>query len=150
MKKLIKYVVAVLLLTSIIVAASGCASASPAFLNDKVKEMIDLDVAQDTDGAYAMLYPGTTDKETHDATAKKIYEYFPVVEGYTCEVEQWKVSKGVGNGIAVYEGQYKVEFDGKLFIVLAAWRTDNEGSGFTRFQIINEDDWNAAQKNDQI
>ena len=126
---------------------AGCTiKADISFLNEKVVEMIDLEVKHDTEGAYALLYPGVMDPEAYRSTVNQIYEYFPVTEGYKWELKQWNVTKGVNNDDKTYEGQYNVEFDGKVFLIFVDWHSDKEGSGFRRFQIVSEEDWNASQK----
>ena len=137
-------IITILLSVLLVSCLAGCTIANPSLLNEKVVAMIDYTVQQDTENGYAMLYPGVSDADTYRSTAKQIYEYFPVTAGYTWELQQWHITQGINNSASVYEGQYKVEFDGKLFYVIAIWRSDSDEEGFTRFQVASEEDWNAA------
>lgn len=145
MRALTKRIVATLLAAVFAICLVACFKADPALLNEKVTEMIDLDVAHDAKGGYAMLYPGVTDQETFCSTADKIYEYFPVTAGYSWKLGQWHYTKGLSNGSEVYEGQYEVSFDGRVFLIYAVWQSDEGGSGFIKFQIVSQEDWLAAQ-----
>ncbi len=148
MKRSVLFLLAAFLVLSSVVCLTGCAKRSSATtLKEKVVAMIDCDVAQDTEGAYALLYPGVMDFETYRTTAEQIYEYFPVTAGYTCQMQAWNATNTIGAHAAkTYEGRYKVEFDEKTFYILVTWRSDKNGSGFTGFQILNEADWLASQK----
>ena len=117
-------------------------------LNSKVSELIDCDVARDSESAYSLLYPEVTDSETFSETAKLIYDYFPVTEGYTMELLQWDRYVGTGKNAdeSFMSGQYKIEFDGNLFYAFVTWRRDSEGEGFTQFRVINEEDYKEMQK----
>ena len=63
-------------------------------LNEKFVELIDCDVAHDSESAYALLYPGVTDSETFNETAQSMYVYFPVTEDYTWELVNWDIYIG--------------------------------------------------------
>ncbi len=146
MRSWTKRVFALLLAAIYVICLAACSSkAEPTLLNEKVTAMIDLDASHDAEGAYAMLYPGVTDRETFCSTAEKMYEYFPVTAGYSWKLGQWEYTKGLSNGSEVYEGQYEVSFDERVFLIHAVWRSDEGGSGFTRFQVVSREDWLAAQ-----
>ena len=149
MKRTAMIFLLIVLLTAailLIFGLPGCSAPDPTLLNEKVVEMIDRDAAHDPEGAYAMLYPGVTDRETFLSTIEWIYEYFPVTEGYTWELEQWNSTKQLAGGdLVTQNGIYRVEFEGRTFHVVAVWRSDENGSGFTRFQVINEEDWATVQ-----
>ena len=134
-----------LFLTAVILGSMGCTKRDPSFLNGKVAEMIDCDVVHDEEHAYALLYPGVTDHDTFASTAESIYEYFPVTADYELTLTAWDFRTGIGNGNEVLKGQYRVEFDGKAFIVTATWLSDEGGSGFTEFRVASEEDLNSAQ-----
>ena len=145
MKPLTKRTLSVLLAVVCIACLAACSKADPALLTEKVTAMLDLDVARDAEGGYAMLYPGMTDRDTYLATADQIYAYFPVTAGYTCKLGQWNYTKALGSGAEVYEGLYDVSFDEQVFLIYAVWRSDKDGAGFTKFQIVSEEDYLAAQ-----
>ncbi len=145
MRALTKRIVSMLLAVACAICFAACSKADPALLNEKVTAMIDLDAAHDAEGAYAMLYPGVIDAETFCSTAEKMYEYFPVTAGSSWKLGQWEYTKGLSNGSEVYEGQYEVSFDERIFLIHAVWRSDEGGSGFTRFQVVSQEDWRAAQ-----
>ncbi|MBO7375579.1 MAG: hypothetical protein J6V01_00645 [Clostridia bacterium] len=138
---------AVLSVVLIAFCLAGCAKADPKLLSEKVTEMIDLSVARDTDARFSMLYPGVTDADTYRSTAEQIDNYFPVTAGYTLELQEWYFTKGLINENETYEGEYKVEFDGKVFYVAVTWYHDSAGEGFTRFRVVSEEELNAARNN---
>ena len=46
-----------------------------------------------------------------------------------------------------YKGQYEVEISGRVFYINAAWISDeNDKSGFTRFEVSDEDNWKEEIK----
>ena len=137
---------AVILAVCLAACLAGCAKGDPELLNEKVVKLLDLDAARDTETAYSMLYPGVTDLEAYRTSAEKIYEYFPVSADYTWELLEWNVTKSITNSNEIYDGRYKVTFDGQVFYVYAVWRSDPNGSGFTRCQVVSEADWLANQK----
>ena len=114
MKKMIKYVTALVLAAMLILSFTSCAGANPKIMSEKVTEIIDLHVDRDTEGIYAMFYPGAVDKDEYYAVSDTIFEYFPVTAGYTCKMEDWYVTFGIisKNNSSKWEGRYKVEFDG--------------------------------------
>ena len=146
-KSLTRRSLAIILAVSAVFCLAGCARVDPTFLNEKVTAMIDLCIEHDTPSRYSMLYPGVTDMEAYQNTAELTDQYFPVTTGYTWRLQQWKVTKSVNRSNVLYEGQYQVEFEGKVFYIYAVWRSDSNGEGFTRFQIIDEKDWTAEQNN---
>ena len=145
MKKRIVTVAAMLLAAACIVCLWGCAAGSPELLDEKVGAMIDADAARDAERSFSMIYPGAADREAYDAAAEAIFGYFPVTADYSAERQQWNVSKGLFGGSEVYNGQYRVEFGERVFYIYAVWRSDKNGSGFTQFQIVSEEDMLAAQ-----
>ena len=147
MNSLIKRVLAIILAVSTVFCLVGCVEADPTLLNEKVTAMIDLSVEHDAVTRYSMLYPGVTDADTYLSTVELIDDYFPVTAGYTWELQQWNITKGTKNSVEIYDGQYKVEFDGRVFFIIATWRSDSDGEGFTRFQIVSEEDQIAAKNN---
>ena len=147
MKSLIKRFLLIILAASIGICLTGCVDADPTLLNEKVTTMIALSIEHDTESRYSMLYPGVIDVDTYRSTAKMIDEYFPVTANYTWELQQWNATKGLGNPVEIYDGQYKISFDGKTFYAYVVWRSDSGGDGFTRFQIVSEEDQIAAKGN---
>ncbi len=145
MKGLKRCILVLLLAVACVACLAACSKKEPALLNEKVVEMIDLDVTRDAEGGFAMLYPGVTDKETFCATADQVYAYFPVTAGYSWKLGQWNYIQRLSDKAEVYEGQYEISFDGRVFLIFAVWQTDASGSGFTRFQIVSQEDYLAAQ-----
>ena len=137
-------IITIILAALIVFCFTGCTIANPTVLNEKMVAMLDLSVQRDTESRFALLYPGVTDEDTYRSTAQQIDEYFPVTEGYTWELQQWHITKSITISSVVYEGQYKVGFDGKVFYLLVIWRSDSGGEGFTKFQVISEEEWVAA------
>ena len=120
-------------------------------VNEKVVELINYDIAHDSEGAYSLLYPGTTDSETFDQTAQSVYVYFPVTEDYTWELVNWDsyvgktiIGKKIDNNFI--KAQYKIEFGDNLYYVFVTWRYDSEAEGFTQFQIISDKDYQLYLK----
>ena len=146
MRNLLRRFLASMLVVLLVFCIVGCTKADRNLLNEKVTAMIDLIIKHDTEAMYSMLYPGAMDVETYLSTAELIDDYFPVTVGYTWNLQQLNVRKGVNEPYKIYDGQYKVEFDEKVFYIVATWRSDSDGEGFMRFQILNEEDWVAAQK----
>jgi hypothetical protein len=147
MKKMIKYVTALVLAAMLILSFTSCAGANPKIMSEKVTEIIDRFVDRDVDGIYAMFYPGAVDKDEYYAMCDASFEYFPVTAGYTCKMEDWYATFGIisKNNPSQWEGRYKVEFDGLTYRIIVTWLTDSEASGFTRFRVLNEEDWNKSQ-----
>ena len=143
MKSKAKSILSMLLVAASIICLAGCKDIT--MLNEKFVELIDYVVVHDTESAYSMFYPDVTDRETFDPMMEQIYEFFPVTEGYTWGLIQMDNYKGVGNDNNWIRGQYKVEVDNQVYYVAVTWRYTSEASGFTEFQIGNEDD----QKNNQ-
>ena len=146
MKLLTKRFIALLLAAVCLLCLAACTKKEPTLLNEKVTAMIDCDVAHDPETGYALLYPGVTDHETFIATAEKMYAYFPVTAGYTWKLGRWNYTKAMSSGKEVYEGEYEVTFDDRTFLVYAVWRSDEGGVGFTRFQVVSQEDYLAAQQ----
>ncbi|MBQ6074959.1 MAG: hypothetical protein IJK86_02280 [Lachnospiraceae bacterium] len=147
MKSFQKRFLALVLAISCTVCLAGCGAADPKPLNEKVVQMLGHFIAHDIDGAYAMFYPDVTDRNTFTATMKSSYAYFPITEGYSYKLLNFESTKSItGNAVTIYQGQYKIEFDGRVFYGKAVWRSDTGGSGFTNFQIVSEEDRIAAQK----
>ena len=135
----------VLLLTLLL---TGCGAISSGALDARVRQMLDLDVKGDCDASYALLYPGVTDEETYRETFTQILEYFPVTEGYTMTLEHYGRTKRIGTDAGTFEdGQYKVEFDGQVFHAFVEYRSDKQGSGFTMFRIVSQQDLAGAADN---
>ena len=145
-KYIMKRILAIILAVSIVSCLAGCSKVTPSLLTEKVTEMIDLSVDRDTESRYALLYPDVTDIDTYRITTEMIDDYFPVTEGYTLELQQWNITKGVNNKTEIHEGEYKAEFDGNVFYINAVWRSDSDGEGFVRFWVVSEEEWNDAQK----
>ena len=123
------------------VTLSGCAAISSDDLDAHVRQMLDLDVKGDAEASYALLYPGVTDEETYKETFAQILEYFPITEGYTITLEHYGRTKRIGSDAGTYEdGQYKVEFDGQVFHAYVEYRSNKQGSGFTMFRIVSQQD----------
>ncbi len=139
--------ITIVLIAALVFCMSGCGFKQGAFLDEKVSELIDCFAAQDADGSYALIYPDGTDMESYLSSVEKIYEYFPVTTGYTMERQEFSYKKSLSDGSDIIEGQYQVEFGGKVFYIIVTWRTDDEVSGFTNFYAFNEEDWAKAQEN---
>ena len=136
---------AVLLLTLLL---AGCGAISSDALDARVRQMLDLDVKGDCEASYALLYPGVTDEETYRETFAQILEYFPITEGYTMTMEHYGRTKRIGTDAGTFEdGQYKVEFDGQVFHVYVDYKSDKQGSGFTMFRIVSQQDLAGAADN---
>ena len=120
---------------------SGCAGISSDSLDAHVRQMLDLNVKGDAEASYALLYPGVTDEKTYRETFAQILEYFPITEGYTMTLEHYGRTKRIGSNAGTYEdGQYKVEFDGQVFHAFVEYRSNRQGSGFTMFRIVSQQD----------
>ena len=139
MSKKYRYILrftAILLLSLLL---TGCGAVSSDALDAHVREMLDLDVKGDCEASYALLYPGLTDEETYKKTFAQILEYFPVTEGYTMTMEHYGRTKRIGTDAGTVEdGQYKVEFDGQVFHAYVEYVTNKQGSGFTVFRIVSQ------------
>lgn len=136
---------AVLLITLLL---TGCSAISSDALDARVRQMLDLEVKGDCDASYALLYPGVTDEDTYRETFTQILEYFPITEGYTITLEHYGKTKRIGTDAGTYEdGQYKVEFDGQVFHAFVEYRSNKQGSGFTMFRIVSQQDLVGAADN---
>ena len=136
---------AVLLLALLL---TGCSAISSDALDTRVRQMLDLDVKGDCEASYALLYPGVTDEETYKKTFAQILEYFPITEGYTMTMEHYGRTKRIGTDAGTLEdGQYKVEFDGQVFHAYVEYVTNKQGSGFTVFRIVSQQDMVGAADN---
>ena len=120
---------------------TGCSAISSDSLDAHVRQMLDLNVKGDAEASYALLYPGVTDEKTYRETFAQILEYFPITEGYTMTLEHYGRTKRIGSNEGTYEdGQYKVEFDGQVFHAFVEYRSNRQGSGFTMFRIVSQQD----------
>ena len=120
---------------------TGCSAISSDSLDAHVRQMLDLNVKGDAEASYALLYPGVTDEKTYRETFAQILEYFPITEGYTMTLEHYGRTKRIGSNAGTYEdGQYKVEFDGQVFHAFVEYRSNRQGSGFTMFRIVSQQD----------
>ena len=146
-KRSFRILISILIVFACTISCFGCKAGIPAFLDGdedvmqlegKVAEMINLIAARDYDQAYSMLYPGVSDRETLDLVADQINEYFPVTEGYALELIQWDKYTGSNIDNNFIQAQYKVEFDESVFYIGVNWRYNDEGTGFTQFQVVNE------------
>lgn len=136
-----KYILCVAAALVLALLLTGCAAISSDALDAHVRQMLDLDVKGDCEASYALLYPGVTDEETYRETFAQILEYFPISEGYTMTLEHYGKTKRIGTDAGTYEdGQYKVEFDGQVFHAYVEYRSNKQGSGFTMFRIVSQQD----------
>lgn len=149
MKRALRQLIMIVLIAAFVFCMAGCGSAKSGLLDEKVSGMVDCFAARDADGAYSLIYPGITDIENYRTGLEELYEYFPVAPGYTLERQNFSSKKTLGSGSEILEGQYQVEFSGSIFYIVAAWRSDSDGSGFTTFYAFNEEDWAKAQKKEQ-
>ncbi len=149
MKGLLRILTPILIVFACVIFCVGCKAGLPISIDSdedvnqlkgRVAEMIDYIAARDFDGAYSMLYPGVTDKDNFDLIAEQIYEYFPATEGYTLEIIQWDKYTGSNIDSNFIKADYKVEFDESVFYIGVTWRYNNDGNGFTQFQVANEKD----------
>ena len=147
LKRSFRILISILIVFACTISCFGCKAEIPAFLDGdedvmqlegKVADMIDHIAARDYDQAYSMLYPGVSDRETFDLVAGQINEYFPVTEGYALELIQWDKYTGSNIDNNFIQAQYKVEFDESVFYIGVNWRYNDEGTGFTQFQVVNE------------
>jgi hypothetical protein len=146
MKRAVKCSLAIVLIVALAFSLSGCGMAREMkALNNKVVELVNLMALRDTDGTYAMLYPGSIEHDAYAAAAEQIYDYFPVTAGYTYKLTNFNVSKNLTGGGKVCDGTYTIEFGGNTYHLYVVWRSDKGGSGFTDYRVWNETDWNAAQ-----
>ena len=144
-RKVLLCLAAVLLMVLLL---TGCGAISSDALDAHVRQMLDLDVKGDCDASYALLYPGATDEKTYKETFAQILEYFPVTEGYTITMEHYGRTKRIGTDAGTLEdGQYKVEFDGQVFHAYVEYLTNKQGSGFTVFRIVSQQDMVGAADN---
>ena len=119
MKSKAKSILSMLLVVAGVVCLCSCGNIVPMLndndsvklLNEKFVALIDYVVAHDSDDIYSMFYPDSTDRDSFDLTMEQIYEYFPVTEGYSWEIGQWDLYKGVGIDNNFVSGQYKVMFE---------------------------------------
>ena len=120
---------------------TGCSAISSDSLDAHVRQMLDLNVKGDAEASYALLYPGVTDEKTYRETFAQILEYFPITEDYTMTMEHYGRTKRIDTDAGIYEGgQYKVEFDGQVFHAFVEYRSNKQGSGFTMFRIVSQQD----------
>ena len=120
---------------------TGCSAISSDSLDAHVRQMLDLNVKGDAEASYALLYPGVTDEKTYRETFAQILEYFPITEDYTMTMEHYGRTKRIDTDAGIYEGgQYKVEFDGQVCHAFVEYRSNKQGSGFTMFRIVSQQD----------
>jgi len=148
MSKKFEYVLCLATVLLLALLLTGCAGISSDALDARVRQMLDLNVKGDCDASYALLYPGVTDEDTYRETFAQILEYFPITEGYTVTMEHYGRTKRVGTDAGTFEdGQYKVEFDGQVFHAFVEYRSNKQGSGFTMFRIVSQQDLVGAADN---
>ena len=116
MKTAVKCSLATELIVALAFGLSGCGMAKEMkALNNKVVELVNLMALRDTDGTYAMLYPGSAEHDAYAAAVEQIYEYFPVTAGYTYKLTGFNVNKNITGGSKDCDGTYTIEFGGNTY-----------------------------------
>ena len=146
MRRVLRQLIVIALIVSFAVLTAGCGGIKPSLLDEKVAEMVECYVEQDTERAYSLIYPGIVDEKTFLSAADEVCEYFPVTSDYTMNREDFKYGRGLSSGKDIAEGHYTVEFNETVFHILVQWCSDKDGSGFTTFRMYNEEDWAMAQE----
>lgn len=147
MRKRIFSLFCLLLSVLTLVSAVGCKGLDPAPYNEKVRELLSFFVERDGDRAYSLLYPDSMDKQEFEGFCADVYEYFPITEGYELDRITYDLTKSFTSSKAYFTAEYWVRFSGQAFHLAVAWVCDEGGDGFTRFNVLNEADYNSTQNN---
>lgn len=132
---------ALFLLLALTLALAGCDMLKTEDMEQRVRAMLDMDVAGDREGSYALLFPGTTDEETFRETFQLIQEYFPIIEGYSLTLESYHITRWVGTSSRIVEdAEYHVSFDEQEFRIYVQYVTEAKRSGFTEFRVVSQKD----------
>lgn len=138
----------IVLTMALLFALSACSGKNDTALptaEEKVQQMLECQKQGDAAGAYALLYPGIVDLETYTGVFQQICEYCPLTDGFTTERTGYDVFNRVGSSPkAIVNLSYTLVNDGTEYLISAAYQTDSEGEGFTRFQLISRADYDAA------
>ena len=145
-KKLIS-VLCLLLSAAALLSAVGCVNLDPAPYEEKVRDLLSCFVNRDNESAYSMLYPDSMDKQEFEGFCEDIYSYFPITEGYELDRITYDLTKSFTSSKAYFTAEYWVRFSGQAFHLAVAWVCDEGGDGFTRFNVLNEADYNSTQNN---
>jgi len=128
----------VLVLTILI---TGCFSVKPDLLNERVNGMLNKLIAKDVEGMYELIYPVGMEYKAFLSFVEELFVYFPITEGYTWKLKQYDRYIGVNKKEDWENGQYLVQTGAANYYVQVKWYSNENGSGFSIFQVFNEADW---------
>ena len=145
-----KVTAALLLLLLLLLSACGKVN-TEAFdiANQKTQEYVELMAKHDTDGTYAMLYPGGIDRDSYETICAQSEEYCPITPDYALEMQQYDIYSKLGDKEDkrdIVSVMYQLRFDGKTYYISVVYQITEEEQGFTSFHIMNEQDFAAANK----
>ena len=132
---------ALFLLLALTLTLAGCDMLKTEDMEQRVRAMLDMDVAGDREGSYALLFPGITDEDAYRESFPQIQEYFPITEGYSLTLESYHITKEIGTSRrTVEDAEYRVSFDEQEFIIYVQYVTEAKRAGFTEFRVVSQRD----------
>lgn len=132
---------ALFLLLALTLTLAGCDLLKTEDMEQRVRAMLDRDVAGDREGSYALLFPGITDEETYREIFPQIQEYFPITEGYSLTLESYHITRQIGTSRrTVEDAEYRVSFDEQEFKIYVQYVTEAKRAGFTEFRVVSQRD----------
>ena len=151
MKFRIRLLAALLLLT-LACSMTGCSLLTKAVNAGKnTKSLVEAELnafaAGDEAAAYAGLYPGQVSEEEFSELFERMKEYCPIPAEYSLTLVNVNTSTNytVGGKKDIVQGDYLLSFDGQSFHVLVSYVTDQNGSGFQGWRVLNEEDYKIYQ-----
>ncbi len=132
---------ALFLLLALTLMLAGCDMLKTEDMEQRVRAMLDRDVAGDREGSYALLFPGITDEDAYRESFPQIQEYFPITEGYSLTLESYHITKEIGTSRrTVEDAEYRVSFDEQEFKIYVQYVTEAKRAGFTEFRVVSQRD----------
>ena len=113
----------------------------PEELRTAIEAELNCEIRHDEDGAYQLFYPNAIDRDTFHQVFTQSQSYFPVKEGYTLTAQSFDTYYGLNNSKTHKSAWYLVETGGEKYYLYVVLTTDDGGTGFNQWNVMNEEDY---------
>ena len=138
MKKTIDVILLLLLVLVLEIGLTGCMELDTEPLDQQVRALLDCCARQDMDGAYALMYPGSVDRDSFRESFERLAEEYPVSGEYSLTLQNYHKNTMLGTKKEVVEtAQYLLELGEQSYEIAVEYHSDGDGSGFTNIQAAN-------------
>jgi hypothetical protein len=135
MKKRITLILCILLVLALGIGMTGCMEVDTEPLDQQVRTLLDCCARQDMDGAWALMYPGSVDRDSFRESFERLTEECPVSGEYSLTLQNYHKNTMLGTKKEVVEtAQYLLELGDQSFEIAVELHSDANGSGFTNIQ----------------